>query len=380
MPTKTVVFTSFRKKSDSGFFRMLRPDEFTQMAGRAGRRGKDTEGLVYYLPQRDPEPLSEIQAMMTGLKPTISSQLDLGYSYILQTVHSGKDILADTLWQKQRLDQIKILERDFLKKTAEYPLLSDADMSECRERQKIDEMLKSREKQTLQNAWNNKHVGPKWEMVWMRFQTLKKVEKEASYLQYQIDELRKPPPELMERTAFLEKIGYMDGSSLKFVGTLASEVHEAHPILMPWAFHSKMWHRLSCAEIIRNLSLFLEVPEDDEEVSFMIPNGHSAYPLFKKALEFADTEVPKGPEKYWSLSLYWSDLVKDWIDGQSSRAICEIYGIDEGAFVRAILKLRNIVEEWNNLAEISEDVEMLDKMRENSLVRDIVVPDSLYLR
>ena len=68
------------------------------------------------------------------------------------------------------------------------------------------------------------------------------------------------------------------------------------------------------------------------------------------------------------------------MDGQPSRAICQTYGIEEGAFVRAILKLRNLVEEWNNLAQISEDVEMLDKMRENSLVRDIVVPDSLYLR
>jgi superfamily II RNA helicase len=318
--------------------------------------------------------------MMTGLKPSISSQLDLGYSYILQTVHSGKNILADTLWQKQRLDQIKMLEKDLLKKTTEYPLLSEAEMAECSEKQKIVEMLNSKDKQTLQNAWNNKHMGPKWEMVWVRFQALKKAQKEVAYLHYQIDELRKPPPELTERTAFLEKIGYMEGGRLNFIGTLASEVHEAHPILMPWAFHSKMWHGLSCSEIIQNLSLFLEVPEDDDEVSFMIPSGHPAYPLFKKALEFADTEVPKGPEKYWSMSLYWSDLVKDWMNSEPSRAICRTYGIDEGAFVRAILKLRNIVEEWNNLAEISEDVEMLDKMRENSLVRDIVVPDSLYLR
>jgi superfamily II RNA helicase len=380
MPTKTVVFTSFRKKSDSGFFRMLRPDEFTQMAGRAGRRGKDTEGLVYYLPQRDPEPLGEIQSMMTGLKPTISSQLDLGYSYILQTVHSGKDILADTLWHKQRLQQIRALEKDIFKKKAEYPLLSETDMTECQKKHEIDEMLKSREKQTLQNAWNNKHVGPKWEIIWTRFQHLKKTEREVDYIQYQIDELRKPPQELSDRTAFLEKIGYMEGGSLTFIGTLASEVHEAHPILMPCVFHSKMWHELSCAEIIQNLSLFLEVPDDDDEASFMIPTGHSAYPLFKKALEFADTEFPKSPDKYWSLSLYWSDLVKDWMDGEPSRAICRTYAIDEGAFVRAILKLRNIVEEWNNLAQISEDMEMLDKMRENSLVRDIVVPDSLYLR
>jgi hypothetical protein len=380
MPTKTVVFTSFRKKSDSGFFRMLRPDEFTQMAGRAGRRGKDTEGLVYYLPQKDPEPLSEIQAMMTGLKPTISSQLELGYSYIVQTIHSGKDILESSLWHKQRLEQIRALERDIARKKTEYPVLSELELSECSEKQRIDDMLKSKEKQTLQNAWANKHMGPKWQMALSKFATITKLDKEIGYIQHQIAELRKPPPELAERRAFLQRIGYMDGESLTFVGTLSSEVHEANPVLMPWAFHSKMWHGLSCPEIIQNLSLFLEVPEDDDEVSFAIPATHSAYPLFLKAQEFAKAEVLQSPERYWSLSLYWSDLVREWMEGQPSRALCKTYGIDEGAFVRSILKLRNLVEEWNNLATMSEDVEMLDKMRENGLVRDIVVPDSLYLR
>ena len=380
MPTKTVVFTSFRKKSDLGFFRMLRPDEFTQMAGRAGRRGKDIEGLVYYLPQRDPEPLSEIQAMMTGLKPTISSQLELGYSYILQSIHSGKDVLKSSLWHKQRLEQIQALEKDIVKKKIEYPLLSEMELVECHKKQEIDDMFKSKEKQTLQNAWANKHLGPKWEMTLARFSKIKSLDKEIAYLNYQVEELSKPPPEIAERSEFLRKIGYLGDTSLEFVGTLASEIHEGHPILMPWAFKSKMWHGLSCSEIIQNLSLFLEVPEDDDEVSFLIPATHSAYPLFQKSLDFSDAELLKSPEKYWSLSLYWSDLVKDWMDGQPSRAICQTYGIEEGAFVRAILKLRNLVEEWNNLAQISEDVEMLDKMRENSLVRDIVVPDSLYLR
>lgn len=47
MPTKTVVFTSYEKPSDGGGTRMLRTDEYLQMAGRAGRRGKDTEGWVF---------------------------------------------------------------------------------------------------------------------------------------------------------------------------------------------------------------------------------------------------------------------------------------------------------------------------------------------
>jgi len=53
MPTKTVVFTGYRKYDDAtGGMRMLNTDEYIQMAGRAGRRGKDDKGLVLYLPDR----------------------------------------------------------------------------------------------------------------------------------------------------------------------------------------------------------------------------------------------------------------------------------------------------------------------------------------
>jgi len=44
-----------------------------------------------------------------------------------------------------------------------------------------------------------------------------------------------------------------------------------------------------------------------------------------------------------------------------------------------ILKLNNLLDEWRNLATIIEDLDMLDKMRNINLVREIVVPESLYL-
>jgi len=45
MPAKSVVFSGI-KKHDGRSFREVLPGEYTQMAGRAGRRGLDTTGTV----------------------------------------------------------------------------------------------------------------------------------------------------------------------------------------------------------------------------------------------------------------------------------------------------------------------------------------------
>jgi len=45
MPAKTVVFFGTRK-NDGTKFRILNSSEYTQMSGRAGRRGKDESGTI----------------------------------------------------------------------------------------------------------------------------------------------------------------------------------------------------------------------------------------------------------------------------------------------------------------------------------------------
>ena len=54
-PARTVVFHSTRKH-DGQDFRPLLPGEYTQMAGRAGRRGLDPVGTVVLLCHDDELP------------------------------------------------------------------------------------------------------------------------------------------------------------------------------------------------------------------------------------------------------------------------------------------------------------------------------------
>jgi len=63
MPARTVVFDSTRK-FDGEKMRDLLSSEYIQMAGRAGRRGLDTTGMVIVLCKGDVPETSVLHAMM----------------------------------------------------------------------------------------------------------------------------------------------------------------------------------------------------------------------------------------------------------------------------------------------------------------------------
>ncbi|XP_033114807.1 helicase SKI2W-like [Anneissia japonica] len=82
MPARTVVFDTIRKH-DGKSPRNLLPGEYIQMAGRAGRRGLDTTGLVIILCKGDVPEISDLQAMMQGKPTHLESRFRLTYTMIL---------------------------------------------------------------------------------------------------------------------------------------------------------------------------------------------------------------------------------------------------------------------------------------------------------
>ncbi|KAL4807189.1 armadillo-type protein [Aspergillus unguis] len=84
LPTRTVVFSGFRKH-DGKNFRDLLPGEYTQMAGRAGRRGLDNVGYVIIVNSGKDEapPAGALRKMILGDPTKLRSQFRLTYNMIL---------------------------------------------------------------------------------------------------------------------------------------------------------------------------------------------------------------------------------------------------------------------------------------------------------
>lgn len=82
LPTRTVVFSEIQKHDGTGL-RNLTPGEFTQMAGRAGRRGLDKTGTVIVMAYSDPLQPASFKEVTLGTPTKLESQFRLTYNMIL---------------------------------------------------------------------------------------------------------------------------------------------------------------------------------------------------------------------------------------------------------------------------------------------------------
>jgi len=92
MPSRSVVFDDLRKFYGR-YVRNLKTRDFYQMAGRAGRRGIDTEGFVYC--RINPAKLSynDINRVIYGGPEEVHSQLNTSYATILNLYEKYRDDL-----------------------------------------------------------------------------------------------------------------------------------------------------------------------------------------------------------------------------------------------------------------------------------------------
>lgn len=145
LPTRTVVFSGFRKH-DGRAFRELLPGEYTQMAGRAGRRGLDPVGSVIIVNQGTDEapPAATLKQMILGDPTKLRSQFRLTYNMILNLLRvealkieemikrSFSENATQALLPEQE-KQVKLSESDLAKVKREQCGICDVDLAQCHE-------------------------------------------------------------------------------------------------------------------------------------------------------------------------------------------------------------------------------------------------------
>lgn len=131
MPARTVIFDS-TSKFDGKSSRTLEPAEYTQMAGRAGRRGLDTTGTVIILCKTNIPENEVLRRMILGKPMSLESQFRLTYAMILSLLRVERVSVEDMMQHSFREfgKQLKVPENKEQLKLAEEKLAELMDISE----------------------------------------------------------------------------------------------------------------------------------------------------------------------------------------------------------------------------------------------------------
>ena len=409
MPTKTVLFAGFKKYDDTtGAMRMLRNDEYLQMAGRAGRRGKDDKGVVIYLPDREPVRPDEMQKMMKGARPPIESRMDFHYDFLLKTIQSSTgpqkwlQIMEQSYWFQQHQKQLSEWSQELLALNTEIGTLAMGEpyQSGIAKRMELENKMRSAvnaERKSIQKELDtvkNKQLGPKWNQALANVQTLKRLLSEKDEKEAALTELEEYKSSIQPVVEFLCHLGYLRHNDpttltqedLGLKGLLSTEVNEGHPLLMTELYVEESLHHLTGDELVAVLSCFQEKKEEEQPAELSVPANvtRALDHIVSMANHFEDIEREIGApvEGYWSVSRSMVEPMWRWMQGEHASVICKEYDLFEGNLIRSVMKVANMLDEWLSMATYCQHTEQIQKITEtrSKILHGIAVGDSLYLR
>ena len=405
MPTKTVIFTSLQKFTDASF-RPLLSSEYIQMAGRAGRRGKDDKGLVLYIPDKDPLDVFQVQSMLTGRASSFQSRMQFEYGFLLKALNGSVSVntmLGDSYWKALEDEEYRVMEKDIaeLQRKQDSLQFSEEELSVCSEKRQFEETIgnshNSKKKQAMREYenWKQDHKESVWGSIFEKYRDYAQIDEKKKALRGCLASRGLNPslmdlPEVSQRFRILEEFQYVDRKdgtySLTDRGRLSSECNEGHPFLLTEYMLFLNEHLGDCTiyDVLATLSLFLGEAKDQTHASVEGAVAEHIDFIRQKAKKGYELERTHGiMGGYWELNEEWVEPMQIWLTGEHSLAsIAHTFGLFEGAVQKAILKLAAILEELQALATLASNVELLKFLDEgrNMVLQDSILAESLYLR
>ena len=417
MPTRTVVFCGLVKPTNSGH-RVLTTAEYRQMAGRAGRRGKDNKGTVFIVPVYEFIQKIEMKEMMTQRVPNLTSQLKFDYQFILSmTLNDTIDItnfIKRSLFYQQnkkyRDQEKKILEeklkelkdpniniteiKDFIPIYFKEKQMTQLGFSTDTKKGSLYTLLKKKSKDDPIIKFKlYQHVGY-LEKQEDYIKKIKELDSDAhlfqgNLLQFQIN--------ILVENEFLNKqIEFKDlkSSHLTPKGLIAAQIRDCNPIILTEMLFNGIFDNLTTAEIIGLMAIFInEIRVHNKITKYTRENQlhasiniHNSLSVIEEIIEFyQETEKENNihRDNYWNIEYDAINVAFDWACGKQMNEI-DYIELHDGTFIRAMIRLNNMIGGLKKIAEIKGDFKLAKKLEtaDDLILKNgstIVGVNSLYI-
>lgn len=416
MPTKTVVFTNLRK-FDGREFRYFYPHEYTQAAGRAGRRGKDTVGHVFHLNSLFEIPTEhEYQQIMCNRGDVIRSKYSIDLKTVLNMSNESSKIseisehISKSMMGFEICSEISELKKELEEDVHKYDKLTTSLQLLQTPR---DDLEKYVDKKEIVDNCSNKQR--------------KKIQRELSFLENTHKFIIKDYSKIKEHRQYKEKIRNInsqidnceqyiyrnvqsvqeilqkyslidDEMCITELGKSLSHVHEINPCVFSKivnvldqldvpgiisvfsCFISKSDMKNDESQLDISFDISFDIPSDTQAIIAQVRDIHNSFidllnerQLFFAREETFDTSFIKYIYK-WYLSQNTDEclMVLHEYLSENDHFV--------GQFVKKILKIVNISRESQKMCETNGNLSLLSKIKEieEKLLKSIVTTQSLY--
>ena len=423
-PIKTAIFTSLTK-FDGRTQRTLYAHEYTQMAGRAGRRGIDTVGHVVHCNQLfDLPTMGDYQTVLGGKPQTLVSKFFISFSILLNLVKNGqtrdfhrfieKSMLSAELQKAIGLQTKVVAEKEaaLTKKRAALETSLQTPLTVCYEYIEIEDALKMainkrrKEMQRQMTAIYESHRFCVRDVAQVRetHQMDKAVAEERAYLadlETHIERKTKAVLAVLHERGFLRWANDEDAADLVLkapMGLMAAQMAEVPnlvfaELLVKWNYFkelniSQIVGILSCVcdiKVAEEVRMSVPSMVEDRIVKSRICEMIATYELYA-AIEI-DRDICTGTKYEDALNFDMVNEMMEWCrletEGECREFLTHISyekGVSLGEFTKGILKVNAIVKEIAMVLPLGETAALRTLMDvEGRILKYVATTQSLYV-
>ena len=419
MPTKCVIFTSLYKYNGNTM-RELFSNEYTQMAGRAGRRGIDTIGHVIHCNNLfEPPSCISYRGMLMGEPPILKSKFKINYNLVLSILNSEDFRENQSLHKLIGFVEQSMMQEDIL---SGITLSQDAviELEKKRDTQNtlvtnlrtpkniLDDYYLCKYPGEYVNQKKRKEYLRKARRIEEEYKTLKNDYDELLKLHNIDNEIKKEKETGNYAKNFVETNiqhiinilivgGFInDEWLLQPKGIIATYMHEVHCLAFGELYDKTDGFKdISSCEIAGIFSCFAEIRVSEEIVCYNFKYNN------KKVQDIVNS-IKNYHDKYYDLEIaseintgssynYQYDiviLVMNWFNANDESECLSIIqnakndkDIFLGDFIKALLKINNIVKEMEKVALLLNNIELVEKLKniEENTLKFVVSNQSLYI-